>query len=233
MADRPIYVPVYEGALLVATQSVEFQWHPGLAPSQRRKSVAALHQAAIDAGICTRPLEISTKSPTAVGVELSAFNLTCATTKLEREFTVETAYQSSKVFTDGGPFKDLLYGSSLAAKKDPRLRGSGALVGFEFFGTRWSLEPRTAFYDWVYLNSLRKNAWAVERLEDFDAFTDIEFNPKKSFNCQAYSVALFKALEGRNLLKDALSSKEAFLEIVGNRPISNSSENTVHQARLV
>ena len=30
-----------------------------------------------------------------------------------------------------------------------------------------------------------------EDLNEFDAFTDIEFNPKRSFNCQAKSCALF------------------------------------------
>jgi hypothetical protein len=168
-----------------------------------------------------------------LGIQLSAFNLTVKTEKYQREFTVETAYQSSKVFQNGGPYKELLYGTSIEAKKDQRLKESGSLKYFEFFGVKWPLEPKTAFYDWVYLNALRKNIWVYEKLDDYDAFTDIEFNPKKSINCQAYSVALFKSLRGRGLLDDALESQESFLDIVGGRPVNNANENTNIQGNLI
>lgn len=233
MANRPIYIPSYKSTLLVETKFVEFVWYPGMAPSQKQKSIVALHRSAMEVAICNHPLEVSSKSLDELGIQLSAFNLSCKTEKHERNFTVETAYQSSKVFASGGPYKDLLYGSSIGAKKDPRLKTSGDLIKFLFFGSEWSLEPKTAFYDWVYLNALRKNQWAVDRLDEFDAFTDIEFNPAKSVNCQAYSVALFKSLKGRGLLDDALESKEAFLEVTGNRPVNNASENTAIQDRLI
>lgn len=233
MADRPIYIPNYESQLLVETKFVEFTWFPGMAPSQKQKSIVALHQSAKDKGICNHPLEVSSKSLDELGVQLSAFNLAVKTEKHKREFTVETAYQSSKVFNNGGPYKDLLYGTSLEAKKDPKLKESGDLIKFQFFGVDWQLEPKTAFYDWVYLNALRKNQWAIEKLDDYDGFTDIEFNPKKSINCQAYSVALFKSLNGRGLLNDALASQEAFLEVIGGRPVNNASENTLIQNKLI
>ena len=178
MAERPIYIPRYESELFVETKYIEFEWFPGLAPIQKQKSIKSLHKSAKESGICRHPLEVSSKSIEALGVELSAFNLRVKTEKHNREFTVESAYQSSKVFQNGGPYKDLLYGPSLAAKKDPRLKDSGAIIGFEFFGTTWNLEPKTAFYDWLYINALRKNPNAVEELDNFDGFTDIEFNPK-------------------------------------------------------
>lgn len=233
MANRPVYIPSYESDLLVETKFVEFTWHPGMAPSQRQKSIQALHQSAKEKGVCKRPLEVSSKSLDDLGIQLSAFNLSVKTEKYKREFTVETAYQSSKVFKNGGPYKDLLYVTPIVAKKDPRLKESGILIGFEFFGASWQLEPKTAFYDWVYLNALRKNHWAIERLDEYDAFTDIEFNPKKSINCQAYSVALFKSLNGRGLLDDALESQGSFLEVVGGRPVNNASENTFIQMKLI
>lgn len=233
MAKRPIYLPSYGTGLFVRAEYVEFEWHPGMAPSQKKKSVESLHRSAISSSLCKHPLEVSSKSLSPLGVELSAFNLTIKTEKKKREFTVETAYQSSKKFERGGPYKDLLFGTSIAAKKDPRLKESGAIVAFEFFGQIWPIEPKTAFYDWIYINALKKNFWAVERLADYDAFTDIEFNPNKSINCQAYSVALFKALEGRGILADAIESKESFLEVVCSVPINNASENTQVQPRLV
>ena len=212
---------------------MEFQWHPGMAAVQKQKSIRSLHDAGISAGICKKPLEVSSKSEHELGVALSAFNLAVKTKKHERVFTVETAYQSSKVFANGGPFKELLFGTSRAAKKDPRIRESGALVSFEFFGESWPLEPRTAFYDWLYINALHKNEWAVEQLAGFDAFTDIEFNPEKSINCQAYSVALYRSLEARGLIREATASREAYMDIVSAVPVNNASENTQIKPRLL
>ena len=233
MASRPIYLPRYDSDLLVETHFVEFTWFAGMAPSQRQKSIVALHDAARLSGICNRPLEVSSKSLDSLGVQLSAFNLSVLTPRHKREFTVETAFQSSKVFLNGGPYTDLLFETSRTAKKDSRLRESGELIRFEFFGEAWPLEPKTAFYDWLYLNALRKNSWAIDQLDDYDAFTDIEFNPEKSINCQAYSVALFKSLQGRGLLEESLARKDAFLDLVRNRPVSSAKENTTIQSRLI
>jgi hypothetical protein len=233
MAKRPVYIPNYDSDLLVKTEYADFTWHPGMAISQKRKSVESLHQSAKDNEICKNPLEVSSKSPNELGIQLSAFNLSVKTEKYKREFTVETAYQSSKVFQNGGPYKDLLFGTSIAAKKDNRLKESGSLIGFEFFSITWPLEPKTAFYDWIYLNALRKNHQIVEQLDNYDAFTDIEFNPEKSINCQAYSVALFKSLNSRGLVHDALESQESFLEVIGHRPINNANENTLIQKNLI
>lgn len=233
MAKRPIYIPHHQSDLLVKTESVEFQWHAGMASTQRQKSVTDLHAAAQKNGLCQRPLEVSSKSLDAIGVQLSAFNLCSMTEKHRRPFTVESAYQSSKVFMDGGPYHDLFYASSVQAKKDMRLKTSGVLVGFQFFGVTWPLEPKTAFYDWLYLSTLHKNPALVAQLARFDAFTDIEFNPQKSINCQAYSVALYLALQSRGWLDEALASQAHFIAIVGNRPINNANENTLVQGRLL
>lgn len=216
MATRPVFIPSFDPDQLVRTSTVEFTWYAGMAASQRKKSVASLHEAAKKQGLCIQPLEVSTKSVDVLGFELSAFNLTVETEKHNRSFTVETAFQSSKVFEFGGPYEDLLFGPSLAAKKDPRIKNSGELIRFKFFGEEWQLEPKTAFYDWLYLNALVKNSWAVEQLDNFDAFTDIEFNPQKSINCQAYSVALFQSLRKRNILHTALKNKESFLRILSD-----------------
>lgn len=200
---------------------------------QKQKSIKALHGAAVSMEICLNPLEVSSKSPMELGVSLSAFNLTITTKKLMRTLTVESTYQGSKVFANGGPYKELICAPSRVAKQDPRLKDSGELKGFEFFGEKWDLEPKTAFYDWIYINALHRNEAAVEQIHQYDAFTDIEFNPEKSINCQAYSVALYRALSWRQLLREAIGSKEAYLDIVSSAPINNSSENTAEQPRLL
>lgn len=233
MAERPVFLPMNDGDLLVKTIKLEFTWFPGLATSQKQKSIASLHEAAVARGLCKNPLEISSKSGIATGVALSAFNLGATLPKSGRPFSVETAFQSSKVFESGGAYRDLLHASSHEAKKDPRLRNSGRLVSFDFFGTSWALEPRTAFYDWLYINTLTKNPELMNDVMPYDGFTDIEFNPEKSINCQAYSLALFKALRARNLLDDALSSKAAFIEYAGYKVVSNAREDTHAQKYLI
>ena len=233
MAKRPIFIPQYSGNLLVRTEYIDFKWFAGMTTSQKQKSVHSFHSAAMSIGACQSPLEISTKSLVDLGVGLSAFNLKITTQKLAKTFTVESAYQSSKVFENGGPYKDLLEAPSLAAKRDPRLKESGNLIHFDFFGDRWDLEPKTAFYDWVYINALHKNELAVVELNGYDSFTDIEFNPIKSLNCQAYSVALYKSLAERKLITKATTSKSDYFEIIKSVSVNNSQENTAIQPLLL
>jgi hypothetical protein len=233
MAERPVFIPQFNGPLLVKTIPIKFDWFPGMAVVQKQKSIASLHRVTIERGACARPLEISSKSPVEIGVALSAFYLGAQTVKNQNRFTVETLFQSSKVFELGGPYRELLHVSSREAKKDSRLHNSGRLLRFDLFGQLWPLEPKTAFYDWVYINTLVKNPDLVERVDQYDAFTDIEFNPERSINCQAYSLALFKALTKKGVLEKALSSKSAFLEIVNSGAVSNAHESTDIQPRLM
>lgn len=59
----------------------------------------------------------------------------------------------------------------------------------------------------------------------YDAFTDIEFNPQKSINCQAYSIALFVALTKRNLLEGGLiPPKDEFITLIEQFTIKNTSD---------
>lgn len=212
MATRPIFVPKLDGGVGVSERMIDFAWHAGMAKSQKQKSIAELHDRAREIGIAP-VLEISSKSREELGIEMSAFNL-CATTKLKSVvFTVETAYQGSKVFERGGPYRDLIGLDSRAAKKDIRLRESGNLVRFEFFGTRFPLVPRTYFYDWLYINALVKNEALTSRLGAYRGFSDIEFNPAKSINCQAYSAALYLSLSTSGTLVEALRSPDHFLKI--------------------
>lgn len=221
MAIRPIFIPTYKLDQYVRVESIEFTWFPGLSISQKQKSIESLHQSAISQKKCKKPLEVSSKSPLELGKELSAFNLGINIDK--GRFTVETYFQSSKVFksssehsVDDGPYIDLLYGKSINAKKDPRiLERNALLINFQTpKGDIWGLQPKTAFYDWVYINTLQKNPNLIYELDRFDSFTDIEFNPEKSWNCQAYALALFKSLKHQGLLEKALSSKENFLKII-------------------
>jgi hypothetical protein len=216
MAKRPIFVPLHDDKRFVLERYVDFHWHAGFAKSQKQKSIRALHEMALREYGVQHPLEISSKSEDPLGVALSSFNLRF-TTKLGRTLTVEAAFQGSKVFEHGGPFVDIFEKSPIEAKRDERLRSSGSLINFSFFGSDWALEPKTAFYDWLYINALLKNPDLVSQLTDRDGFTDIEFNPERSINCQARSAALFCALYHTEKLGLALESRENFLSLYKGR----------------
>jgi len=211
MASRPIFIPEYN-RVGVEENLIEFKWHPGMAASQKKKSIKELHCASEKMGILNI-LEISSKSEVELGIKLSAFNLEITTKKRNNRFTVETAFQGSKVFERGGPYKDLFGLDSRAAKKDIRLKESGNLVCFKFFDFEFPLIPRTYFYDWIYINALVQNESLSNDILKYNGFSDIEFNPKKSINCQAHSVALYISLEKNNLLSKAIENPEKFLEI--------------------
>lgn len=233
MAKRPIYIPMFSGSTFVKTEEVEFEWFPGLAVSQKQKSIQSLHQGAAEQLKLKNVLEISSKSPDQLGVQLSAFNLSFTTVLQKQTMTVECAFQGSKVFSEGGPYTDLFDTTSIEAKKDQRLKKSGMLQGFRFFGMDWPLEPKTAFYDWLYMNALAKNEAYVNQIQNYQAFTDIEFNPNKSINCQAYAAALFVSLQQRGMLNQVLKSKEAYLEFVAASTINNAYEDHDTQPMLI
>ena len=133
---------------------------------------------------------------------------------LHGEMPLECAFQGSKVFERGGPYTDL-YGADVRdAKRDPRLRDSGVLIAFDFEGITFPLEPRTAFYDWLYVNAIYPHREWLMRLNRYAGFTDIEFNPERSVNCQARSCALFVSLMAKGLLETAVESPEAFMAMI-------------------
>ena len=211
MAQRPIFLPSRDGAL-IDERRIEFEWHPGLSVQQKRRSVASLHKAAGETGV-SPILEVSTKSESDLGRNLSAFNLTFDAGE-EGRFPVEAAFQGSKVFERGGPYRDMYGLSGRQIKRDERLKNSGQLKEFDFLGDRWGLEPKTAFYDWLYVKALSQHPELAAEVGDYAAFSDIEFNPKKSINCQARSVALFVSLRDKELLEEALSGKDAFVRLL-------------------
>lgn len=232
MATRPIFTPSTSGKLLVWTSNVDFEWFPGMAKVQAQRSIVSLHENAIRQIGVDKVLEISSKSLDELGVALSAFNLMIRTPK-GREYSLECAYQSAKVFEHGGPFLDLREMRSIDAKRDPRLLQHGRLIKFSFYGANWDLLPRTAFYDWLYINALHKHPDLAEKVLSYRAFSDIAFNPERSINCQAYAAALYVSLHERGLLtSDVLKDKDTYLSVINTGAISNAHENTAIQPRI-
>jgi hypothetical protein len=211
MAERPVFIPAPDAPGLVRERSLTITWAGGFAAVQKQKNVKALHSAAAAIGIGP-VLEASTKSERRLGQHLSAFHLKVKLA--DAEMPLECAFQGSKVFEKGGPYTDLYLTDARSAKRDPRLHESGGLIAFEFDGHRFPLEPKTVFYDWLYINAISPHRDYLNCLDAFAGFSDIEFNPQKSLNCQARSIALFVSLRKTKLLDEAISSPESFIKIM-------------------
>lgn len=211
MAQRPVFM-VGTDKNFYMEEPVDFYFFSGFSISQKRKSIESLHGAIKEKYPHAKILEVSRKGINPLGNKLSAFNLKLRIDD-ENEYYIENIFQSSKKFANGGPYRDLLNCSPVEAKKDQRLKESGPLTSFNFFGFDWPLEPKSFFYDFIYISAIAHNRELCEELLNYDTFTDIEFNPKVSFNCQARSVAIFVTLMKKKCVRQYLTDKIKFLEI--------------------
>jgi len=193
-------------------------------------------------------LEVSTKSVNYdIGVALSAQKLTYTDRKSGRSLPVENWFQASKQFIrDGvefGPYPELLDVEPVQAKRfmnanldkktaqqyggDPlferiqsQIRGA-VMKRFIFLGEAYPLEPKSCFYDFLYVHALNQeqNSDLARALAKYVVFTDIEFNPVKNgkvirYNTQARACAIWVSLVKRGLLARALETIESFIGCV-------------------
>ena len=201
MAKRPAWT-IRNG--YVVREEFDFSWNGGFALSQKQKNICALHDAIMKKTGETA-LEISTKSTVELGIRLSAFTL-----KLNDTF-LENIFQAAKKYENGGPYQDLLSVNPKDAKRDERHKCSGRLISFVMNGIEWPLQPKTAFYDFLYVSAVLEQYGSDLDLSEYSWFTDIEFNPQKSINCQARAIAIYKLLQEKGNL-GTVTEKKGFEE---------------------
>lgn len=183
-----------------------------MAASQKKKNVAELHHAAAKLGF-GHVLECSSKSESELGRRLSAFSLEVDVEGIRGK--VECIYQGSKVFQKAGPFPELFDGPPIEAKRFFRDKDFGLITGFRIGERVFSNEPFNAFYDWLFLRALRSHVdFLRKRVFEYDAFSDIEFNPERSINSQARSIAITKTLDCWGELDAAADDYEAFRRLL-------------------
>lgn len=212
MAQRPIFIPNINGNQLFEEVNIDFQWYSGFAASQKQKSIQSLHEKAFEKGFKSL-LEVSSKSTELLGQRLSAFSLQIDTLEYGK-ISVECAFQGSKVFEGNAQYKEIYTLTSLEAKRFHQANSSGKLIAFHFQNEKWDLEPKSAFYDWLYIKALYPHKDFLKKLYQYKGFTDIEFNPSKSINCQARTCAIIVSLLKRDLYDEAMSSQRRFIEII-------------------
>jgi len=162
MAKRPAFC-MTSNQKVIAKQ-IEFKWISGMSFSQKQKNADSLLESIKKSYPSANPLEVSTKGRIELGSKMSAFNL-----KYQGYF-LENIFQSSKIFENGGAYKDLLHVTPKEAKLDERLKTSGALKGFSFNGVTWRLEPKTAFYDFIYIQAVKESLTLdeIQQIKDYN-----------------------------------------------------------------
>lgn len=219
--QRPVFMPRVNSDNLVKTDMVHVERHVGFASRQKKKSINDLHQIIRKKYGFKQVLEMSSKSGNKLSFLLSPLTLKLTDEHNGSQHSVENIFYASKVFEHGGPFTDLLEVPPRHAKKDERLQSSGKLIGYNDFGIEWQVEPLTMFYDWLYVNALKQNTELHAEVMQYQAFTDIEFNPTKSIHTPAYALALFVALNKRELL-DNVEDPIAFYDLCESFKLSNT-----------
>ena len=231
MAYRPVF---YGDAFGYKKYMIEFEFYSGFSISQKQKSIQSLHKNIKRQFPNRKILEVSSKSIDQVGRAASEFNLK-VTLKSGKVYSVEQIFQGSKVFKKNGSQLKLL--DSMTSKELKKIVGKlhqvDKLVEFESFGQHFPLEPQTFFYNWLYINSLNQHKSLANQIIEYDAFTDIEFNPEKSKNCQAEACSIYIFLYKSGLLDFALSSKENFLKTVYKEKSKNKTEVISHNQGII
>ena len=78
------------------------------------------------------------------------------------------------------------------------------------------------------MNALNQHNDLKDEIIKYDAFTDIEFNPKKSINCQARSAALYVWLFRNNMLDKVLSSDKEYKNFFADYTNINVTQLEIH-----
>ncbi len=204
MATKLVFI-TQEGSFF--EEEFEYDFSPGFSIVQKRKNIQSLNESIHKKYPLSKILEVSTKSDNELGILLSAFNL-----KLNG-IPVESIFQSSKVSIDGIQYDFLINCSANEAKKYVKEHPLGQLKCFRYQGVEYPLFPESAFYDFIYLKALASNREMFNSLKKYDVFTDVEFNSKKSLNCQARACSIYSYLLRVNKVDDYLSSFDKFVEV--------------------
>ena len=216
MADRLFFqAKASDKSGFYEEELASFTYYSGFSITQKQKSICALHESILSKYPDLKVLEVSTKSDDPLGVKLSAFNLMYYDDYTEKSYHIENVFQAAKTYENGGPYTDLLTANPKEAKGDTRHHISGDLKCFMLNDWKCSLEPKTMFYDWIYCKALSQNRDIADELlaRGYNAFTDIDFNHKRSINCQARAAAIFVSLSEKDLVEGYLNDKKLWKEI--------------------
>lgn len=242
---------------------IEFEWFSGMSWQQKQKSSLSMLLKLKESGYM--PIEISRRSiDQDFGVQLSAFNLKLNKINVENIFQAykklndggpyldllhvnpKSAKNDCRIQTSESKKPCLTYNIEYKNSKfydDERVcefcknRLKRHLIGFTSNKTCWDINPKSMFYDAIYISALLQNKHLSNRLIDYNAFTDIEFNQKivysqvkGPFNCQARSCAIFVTLKNANYtdnqITDLMQSPKKMQALYDN-DVSSTEQQTL------
>ncbi|MDY5557468.1 DUF6977 family protein [Helicobacter sp.] len=239
-AIRPYFKATKEK---VIESEVKFEFFSGFAPVQKQKNIISMHKEIFKKEINGQILEVSTKNNSELlGYKLSAFNLRLDDKPLEYVFQESKRFQQNnqdsinyKGFekycckeNDNFYLKFQNLDSINLKKENPKrivadfLKQNNGLylshfqyqgIVFELFGN--NPFSKSLFYDFIYFKAIQESLSEKEQMNilGFNIFTDIEFNPQKSINCQARSCALYHYAKLNNKVNFFMESKGNFIKI--------------------
>lgn len=231
-----------DGSPAFTEEAVEFVWHKGMSLQQRQRSVASMHQVITSRRPDQEPLEVSTRAiDFDLGRALSAFNLSLRGYPVEnifqaakvmndggpypgllkveaaaakRDCRIQTRDSKSDCQANNVRFRGRSsFETSDEVCRACRSRADRHLAGFRSRDFTWGLEPKSLFYDALYITALMapQNRDLASRVSAHSVFTDIAFNQKVPyaeagpFNCQARSCAIFTTLVRSGLEESAIA----------------------------
>jgi len=77
------------------------------------------------------------------------------------------------------------------------------------------------FYDWIYARAVAMRNDLAEQILGYRGFTDIEFNPRRSINCQARACAIASAMHARGELLSNVGTVAEYSQAIGLYPFQN------------
>lgn len=241
---------------------VEFEWFSGMSWQQHQKSSLSMLAVLEEQG--HTPAEISRRSTDRdFGVQLSAFNLKLNSVNVENIFQaykkfndggpyldllnvdpksakndcrIQSSDSKKPCLTHKIDFKNKEFYENEDICRFCKKRLNRTLIGFSSKNTNWGLEPKSMFYDALYISALLQNQHLTSQLVQYDAFTDIEFNQKipysnnkGPFNCQARSCAIYVTLKKSGYTDEAIlkiiNSPEQINELYDIRAKSFEQQN--------
>ena len=241
---------------------IDFEWFSGMSWQQHQKSSLSMLSVLEAQG--HTPAEISRRSiDKDFGVQLSAFNLKLNGANVENIFQsyktfndggpyldllsvdpklakndcrIQSHESKKPCLTHKIDFKNKDFYESKNVCRYCQNRLNRKLIGFSSKNTNWGLEPKSMFYDALYISALLQNQQLTSQLIQYDTFTDIEFNQKilysnekGPFNCQARSCAIYVTLKKNNCTDDVIlqliSSPEQISKLYGFQTTSFEQQN--------
>lgn len=236
MATRNVYYLNHNHDMKM--MPVNFRWQSGWNRQAKQMSAHNLHQGFLNKHPQAKLLEISSVGKNKIGVQTSAMHLNVYTSNPAKhglrtstvnsngkpygKFKVENVFQAGKVFQGQTPEQHqqstqrILNMNPVQAKHTTKAMNSRSqLKGFKMFGHQFPLQPKTDYYDYVYMHGLAQHPKLGKQIASHNAFSDFFAVPGKTINTQSKSCTLFTSLvkkHGWNGMKKVLNNKKLFTQ---------------------